>query len=744
MANIVPKRQQPRITRIEPAELAFDANGTPCSPVFGDVYHSAESGPGQTQHVFIAGNDLPRRWAGTRVFTILETGFGLGLNFLMTWDAWRADRARCERLHFVSLEKHPFARDALRQLHGRYRELAPLAARLQDAWPPLVTGLHRLHFDDGRITLTLAFGDVANVLPRLRLRADALYLDGFAPDRNEDMWAPRVMKALARLSRRGTTFATWSSAGAVRERLTAAGFTVEKRPGFGRKREMLCGRFAPRWPVRTAARRAPADATHDGGYGERHAIVIGGGLAGAAVCERLASRGWRIDLVERGTAPEIQHGRAPADTAAASRFAGIFHPHVSRDDCILSRIVRSGYLYALARWLDLERAGHRLEWSHCGVVQLDEDASTTMAALDYPGEYAQRVTRDGAAALTGVRLRSGGWWFPGGGWMRPASLVAAQIAAAAEAYVKSSADAHNLACAHPQAVSRGEKGGDPLSLSDEKRVSTQRPVSLREREELRPSANSDKETLSARERVRGREDAGDALLTLHYETTVDKIVRNGNEWRALTGDGRVIASAPVLILANSNEATRLASFSQPLARVRGQVTYVPADALTAPRTVITGAGHVLPEIDGVVITGSTYDRDDDPAPQMRGHEANLMRLSHLLLDASPVRDASELEGAAGFRAVAPDRLPLVGAVPDVNAVRARKDELAGAHLDHLPRVEGLYCITGFASRGLVWSALAGELIASMLQGEPLPIESDLVDALDPARFVLRQLRSGSL
>ena len=143
--------------RIEPAELAFDSEGTPYSPAYGDVYHSADSGPGQARHVFVGGNDLPRRWARARVFTILETGFGLGLNFLATWREWRADPARCERLHFVSIEKHPFDRGALRTLHLRYGEFAPLAAQLQHAWPPLVAGLHRLHFENGRLTLTLAF-----------------------------------------------------------------------------------------------------------------------------------------------------------------------------------------------------------------------------------------------------------------------------------------------------------------------------------------------------------------------------------------------------------------------------------------------------------------------------------------------------------------------------------------------------------------------------------------------------------
>src|SRR5487761_2146218 len=361
--------------RIEPAELAFDSEGTPYSSVYGDVYHSAQSGPGQAQHVFVAGNNLPHRWAQARVFTILETGFGLGLNFLATWRQWRDDPARPQRLHYVSIEKHPFERGALAALHSRYGEFAPLAQQLQDAWPPPVAGMHRLHFEDERLTLTLAFGDALELMPRLRLRADAIYLDGFAPRLNPDMWSLQQMRRQARLARPGATVATYSSAALVRQGLEAAGFAVEKCPGFGRKREMLRGSLVPR-----RAQAAPVERS------SRQAIVIGAGIAGAAISERLARRGWRIDLIE---------SRALPATSAPAKYAGVFHPHLSRDDCILSRAVRSGYLYALGRWPALERSGLALSWARCGVLQLSVDSERqermirANAALGFPADFAQ-------------------------------------------------------------------------------------------------------------------------------------------------------------------------------------------------------------------------------------------------------------------------------------------------------------------------------------------------------------------
>lgn len=626
---------------IVPATVAFDSAGTPYSPQYGDVYHSAASGPGQARHVFLGGNDLPARWSGARAYTILETGFGLGLNFLATWEAWRADSARPQRLHFVSIEKHPLTRDGLAMLHGRYPGLAPLAAQLQAAWPPLTPGLHRLEFEDGRVVLTLALADIADVLPRLRLAADALYLDGFAPPRNPDMWTTATMKGLARLARPGATLATYTTARAVRDALSAAGFEPGLRPGFGPKRHLLAARFAPRSRRRVGA--APPS------WSEQRAIVIGAGLAGAAVTERLAARGWRVHLVERNPAPAMEATAMPA---------GLFHPHVSRDDSILSRLTRAGYLYALARWSRLAA----LPWSRCGVLQMAKDAredarmAATARALEFPQEYLSYAPRELAAERAGRAVQAGGWWFAGSGWIEPAGLVAAQLAA-------------------------------------------------------------------ARER-----------LTVHFGSAAHALVRAGDAWRVLAPDGSMIAEAPVVVLANSHDAPRLAPCGAPLRRVRGQLTRLPPGSLPALRAVLAGPGHVIPAADGGAVVGATFDYDDDsPEPRAAGHAGNLERLGRLLPGAGDAgRDPGAIEGAVGFRCVAADRLPLIGAMPAPEGASARE----------VPRRPGLYGAFAYGSRGLTWAALGGELIASLVEGEPLPLESELVDAVDPGRYLLRRARRG--
>ncbi|HMY99887.1 MAG TPA: tRNA (5-methylaminomethyl-2-thiouridine)(34)-methyltransferase MnmD, partial [Burkholderiaceae bacterium] len=214
-----------------PANVTFDEQGVPTAPDFGDVYHSAAGALAQARHVFLAGNGLPGRWAGRRRWVILETGFGLGHNFLATWAAWRADPQRCERLSYVAIEKHPLTRADAARVHAASdgaRELPELTAQLVAAWPLATPDVHRLDFEDGRVQLHLALGDVNELLRGLQLEADAIYLDGFAPARNAAMWSPEVFTRIGRLAAPGATAATWSAARAVRNGLASAGFAVEE------------------------------------------------------------------------------------------------------------------------------------------------------------------------------------------------------------------------------------------------------------------------------------------------------------------------------------------------------------------------------------------------------------------------------------------------------------------------------------------------------------------------------------
>jgi tRNA 5-methylaminomethyl-2-thiouridine biosynthesis bifunctional protein len=589
--------QQPLV----PATLAFH-DGTPYSAAYGDVYHSAAGGPAQARHVFLGGNSLPGRWAGRSRFVILETGFGFGLNFLATWQAWRRDPRRCARLHYVAIEKHPFALPDLQLAHARY-EFQAEAAELHARWPVLVPGAHRLELDGGRVVLTLFFSDVA-IARDLRLAADAFYLDGFAPVKNPDMWSPQLMRALSRLAAPDATAATWSVASAVRRALEATGFAVEKRPGFGDKKEML---------VATSVRKSEPPSTPT-----RKAAVIGAGVAGAAVCERLCARGWEVELYERHSAPAQE---------ASGNHAGAFHPIVTPDDSVFARLTRAAFLYSTKRWSLLER----LRWDPCGALQLARDAKeeasqrASIAALALPPEYAQYVTREEASAHAGVPVAGPGLWFPQAGWIRPQSLVNALL----------------------------EACGPGLKRT--------------------------------------------------FATAVSEL-----------------PEAPVVILANSSGAPRLHAVPHlRLRKVRGQVTLVPAGDIDAPRVVVLRGGMVLPPVDGVCVVGASYDIDDeDAAARAESDAGNLERLRNIL--ATKMNLSEKLQSRVAFRSVTPDRLPVAGKIGD-----------------------GIYGAFAYGSRGLIWAALVAELTAAQLEGEPLPLEGKLADAMSPLRFARRAGSRGS-
>ena len=238
----------------EPVVWASD--GSPHSPRFNDRYRSRSGGVAQAAGVFLAGCGLPKRWCGKAEFTVLEAGFGLGMNFLTTWAAWEADAQHCDDLHFVSVEAYPVAAaDVVRSaltlsttddvdapLIARVQTLAPqLAAACQDLSP----GIHRLRFADGRVQLTLAVGDVHPMLTSLACEADAVYLDGFSPAVNPEMWSYATLQAVARHCRPGATLATYTVAHRVREALEQLGFRVEKRQGLAPKRHRLEAVFLP-------------------------------------------------------------------------------------------------------------------------------------------------------------------------------------------------------------------------------------------------------------------------------------------------------------------------------------------------------------------------------------------------------------------------------------------------------------------------------------------------------------------
>jgi len=220
-----------------------------------------------------------------------------------------------------------------------------------------------------------------------------------------------------------------------------------------------------------------------------------------------------------------------------------------------------------------------------------------------------------------------------------------------------------------------------------------------------------------------------AMITPHYATRVERIAHENGLWRAFDAAGTCLAEAPHLVIANASDARRLLGDWLPVFPARGQVTHLPAEAGSAPRCVVCRLGYVTPEIGGQRYAGATFlMKDNDPAVRDSDHAENLAKLNFILPGFSDTLSAAGLPGRVGFRPASPDRLPIVGAVPRLGEDTAT------------PAPPGLWLVNGFGARGIVWSAMAGELIADSIEGTPLSLERKLADALSPRRFLDRPKR----
>lgn len=213
------------------------------SKKFDDVYFSADDGLAETRHVFLDSNHLPNDWQGKSNYVITETGFGTGLNFLAVWSLFKHSALPDQMLDFISIEKYPLQPDLIAEALKPWRDdIGDELDALIDQYPPLMSGVHRLFFDKN-VRLTLFFDDIEQALPKIEARVDAWFLDGFRPATNPEMWTQNVFDQMALISKQGTRYATFTAAGDVRRGLEKAGFSVEKIPGFGKKRDMICGQY---------------------------------------------------------------------------------------------------------------------------------------------------------------------------------------------------------------------------------------------------------------------------------------------------------------------------------------------------------------------------------------------------------------------------------------------------------------------------------------------------------------------
>ena len=392
----------------------FDEQGRLIAPKYGDVYFSAEDGLAETRHVFLEGNRLAERFAELRpgqCFTIGETGFGTGLNFLAAWQLFEQHAPHEARLEFVSVEGFPLDAETMHQALSPWPELDCYREALLNQWGGIYTGLHDFRFAQGRVRLRLLVDDISLVSevtspePNYDISRiiNAWFLDGFSPSRNEQMWSRQVFEWVSVKSAPGATLATFTSAGHVRRGLASFGFHVEKTKGFGKKRDMTIGRMSGEQAISCDIPRV---------------LVIGGSLAGAFVARSLAERGAEVVVVES------QFAVNDVLPSLAARQA-VLQPKVFGDD----EGLRRGY--AIAERLmrsDLSMA-ERAKWKPCGSFHAavnDKAVRRLKRFVDSVADpsFCRWVEQEQTSDAIGISLPVGGLFINRAGVLHPGGLCA--------------------------------------------------------------------------------------------------------------------------------------------------------------------------------------------------------------------------------------------------------------------------------------------------------------------------------
>ena len=733
-------------------DLQWNENGEPYSFEYDDIYFSKRNGLDETEHVFIEGNRLRQRFAALnspeqkKSFTIAETGFGTGLNFLYTCSIWDQIDTGDTCLHFISVEKAPLCPEQLQHAFSKWPSLKIYQEALLSCYPERLKGIHRVdysgiyqglrkgvHQDQSArpIKLTLLFGDAVEALQQLTgttgFGIDAWFLDGFSPAKNPDIWTPELFSEIGRLSADQATFSTYTAASAVRRGLEAVGFEIEKRQGFGSKREMCQGVFsrdnlleqeqiksAQTNPEETKLRKTkpkknrpakkkpwftlPALLAHpvSATATEKKAIVIGAGLAGCNAAYSLAQRGWKVELIDSGES---------AATGASGNPQGILYTRFSSTPSSSAEFSLFSYLYAQRFYRTLAEANSHLApfFFPDDVIQLafDKKEEQRLRSIVDKTALPENVVRWLSAQQvnehSGVKANLEGLLFPGGGWLVPSELCA-------------------TLSSHPNINCRFSQDVATLVRAEE--------------------ASGEARGLSAREQEREQE-------------------REQGDWQVLSVQGEHIAQAPVVIIACAEQSNRLIpGLGMPTKAIRGQVTQIPSNEKAVDlKTVLCTDGYIAPAHEGSLCIGATYNfGSSNPEVTAEDHETNLTSLGQYLpelhqqiVDSCVPADLSPqtLTGRVGFRCTTPDYLPIVGPLPDSEKFLAdyailRKDKTIP--VEQSGRYHpGLYTSIGMGSKGLAYAPLCGELLASMICNEPLPVGRTLSEALNPCRFLIRDL-----
>ena len=685
----------------------------PFSPDFDDIYFNADDPIGQSEYVFNSVFD--EIWEKKSEFNVLETGFGAGLNFLC---AFKRFKNSDKFLNFVSIEKTPIARDDLAKIYANFSELEDVSGELLDAYPPLVRGFHRLNLAPN-VTLTLCFGDVDEVLDELSFISDAVFMDGFAPAKNEAMWSEQVCAKIANLCALGASVCTYSASGALKRALQNSGFEVKMLKGYGKKREMLRAKFAGERQAESEiwfSRFDPAATITP-----RTALVIGGGVAGCVCAFKLRQRGLDVTIAEK---------RSDIALNGSGNHCGILMPLITKPTVKLGRMHMNAFLQA-ARFYGQNLGADEIEF--CGATDYAYEQKT----LERFYEWREFDADNGVFELKFDSEPYASAFIFKGAKARPRKMCKA-----------ASAGIKTLLNCEFTAFETLEGGAVRARFKDGRSIDVDVLVLAIGSESMELFADYDIRLSSVRGQVTHIKPAVWTSAPFSAKGYVCPPA-DGVQVIGATYDRNLFLDEP----RSSDDEKNLADVAE----------FLDGKFAKSERLNLSG------EQDLNLTIGRDGAAENLNRLEASSNDINLSKNTDLRAktagDSTQARDASNLTvpenssniaakipqniriigSKVGYRSYSGDRFALIGRLYDEDFYKDSYKSLLwtkGKSNPYPKYVPNVYASTAHGSRGLCTAVLGAELICDLIFDRPLCIEKSLFDELHLARFLVRKLKKG--
>lgn len=674
----IPSELKPKVTYLQ--------DGTPYSTQFNDIYFDSESGYQQSEQVFLSGNNINERIKNaTDCFTIAETGFGTGLNFLLTlqtyYKLWHEEaNDSAPKLCFISMEKFPLTKSELTQSLKTLPQLSFFTNLLIAQYPELSSENEKpqsftFTFFDNLVTLKLIIDDATHGLAEIKSSknglVDAWYLDGFSPAKNPDMWSEALFEQIGRLSKTQASIATFTVAGFVKRHLQNVGFRTQKKNCVGNKHEMLTGIFQQD-PKSTKGYQLRQIITKP-----QHVTIIGGGIASACAALALTTQGIKVTVYCKDNA--LAQG-------ASSNAIGALYPLLHQQADEISLFYQQAFWRAKAVYKHVIEQGYNFPHQWCGLLEVAYKDSLIKRQQKFgelntwPEELIHGVDANSASELASMNLAYGGLFMPNAGWLSPQDAVK-QIFNAAK-------DTGRL------------------------RIETNTLVTK--------------------------------IKAINVNTPTNNHQKN---WLLTTSKGEFKAS--VVVFCGGAELIDFKWVNQlPFSSVQGQVTSMKTNEnINKLSTVICHKGYLTPSHNKVHCIGATFNKNSKrTTAEPKEDIFNINMLSTCLPALTQKINWSPLDiesSKSRLRCMTPDHMPMVGAMPDIKKHIETYPHLAKdknwKYNQVAPVIDNLYVMMGFGARGLCSAPLAADILAADLCGTPYPVDNDMLFNLSPNRFVIRDI-----